>query len=361
MHNITLVKKARKGGEVALFFRYSPAVILEDGKKIEYEDLKVTIFANPSDENQALFNRKVEQHVEKYRMKRILQIIENRFEISEADRLGKDFLEFYRKQAMGMSSKAYVSYKHLERFVKGRCRFCDIDLEFCERYKVFLLKSINPRSGKPLSHNTASSYYSTFLSVVKAAYKMRYLREDFSRSLSQIQWDRSRKREFLSEDEIEMLASADFKHKDIQRAALLSCETGLRRSDIIDLMGKYIVQRGESWYIDKVMVKTGQQVCVPLTDRARSLIGNVSADRHVFPDVSIKRLNCHLPNLIKASGITKHITFHSFRHTYAQRLTFKGVDVRAISAVMGHKTIGTTMTYAGIPNEIACAIIKKLT
>lgn len=310
MHNVTLVKKVRKGGEVALFFKFSPALTLENGKRMEYEDLKVTLFAEPNNEIQKKFNQKVEEYIEIYRMKRSIQIIENRFDIYEADRIKKDFLEFYRKQAADMTFKAYASYKHFELFVRGRCRFCDIDLEFCERYKAFLLKSINPRSGKLLSHNSASSYYSAFLSVIKAAYKMKYLREDFSQSLSQIQWDRTRKREFLSEDETKMLVSADFKHKDIQRAALLSCETGLRRSDIIDFMGKHIVQRGESWYIDKVMVKTGQQVCVPLTDKARSLIGNVSADSHVFPEVNISRLNCHLPDLIRASGITKHITFH---------------------------------------------------
>lgn len=63
----------------------------------------------------------------------------------------------------------------------------------------------------------------------------------------------------------------------------------------------------------------------------------------------------------KASGIAKHITFHSFRHTYAQRLSLKGIDIRAISNVLGHKNISTTMTYAGLRKDMVCSIIESLT
>ena len=360
MYNVTLIRQKRKGGEVALFFRYCPAVVTRDGKKIEYEDLKISIYANPKNEAQARFNERIESMVEDIRLRRAFEIMENRFELYNPERNKKDFLEFYRHQAAAISDKAYSSFLHLERFTSGRCRFYNITIELCEGFKQFLLKSINPRTGRPLSQNTASAYYSTFISILKTAYRMKHLPEDITLSLTNIRWDRTKRKEYLNEDEIEMLSAVDFKHKDIQRAALLSCETGLRRSDIIDLRGKHIIQRGDSWYIEKVMVKTGEQVCIPLTQKARQLIGSISQDAYVFPSLTICRINRFLPELIKASGTAKHITFHSFRHTYAQRLSLKGIDIRAISNVLGHKNISTTMIYAGLRKDMVCSIIESL-
>lgn len=50
--------------------------------------------------------------------------------------------------------------------------------------------------------------------------------------------------------------------------------------------------------------------------------------------------------MYKESGIyRKNLTIHSLRHTYAERLRRKGIDVATISKLMGHSSLETTAIY----------------
>ena len=52
-----------------------------------------------------------------------------------------------------------------------------------------------------------------------------------------------------------------------------------------------------------------------------------------------------------------NFTWHCFRHTFASRLVMKGVDLRTVQELMGHKSILTTMRYAHLtPGHQAAAV-----
>ena len=48
---------------------------------------------------------------------------------------------------------------------------------------------------------------------------------------------------------------------------------------------------------------------------------------------------------LKESGITKHITFHCFRHTYAALQLELGTDIYTVQHLLAHKNVATTQIY----------------
>ncbi len=72
----------------------------------------------------------------------------------------------------------------------------------------------------------------------------------------------------------------------------------------------------------------------------------------VIPVLSNQKMNAYLKEIADVCGITKNLTFHLARHTFATTVTLaKGIPIETVSKMLGHTNIQTTQIYARITND----------
>ena len=171
--------------------------------------------------------------------------------------------------------------------------------------------------------------------------------------------------EVLTTDEVDRLERAiDFSKWEAQRnkaivEVLFSC--GLRVSELVSL-------RLSDLYLDdrfiRVKGKGRKERLVPISDSAVEQLKLWFADRNqmdIKPGeedyVFLNRRGKHLTRtmiliMVKRlgadAGIQKTISPHTLRHSFATALLEGGADLRAIQAMLGHESIGTTEIYTHI-------------
>jgi site-specific recombinase XerD len=73
-----------------------------------------------------------------------------------------------------------------------------------------------------------------------------------------------------------------------------------------------------------------------------------------------QKVNSYLKIIAELTGINKRLSFHSSRHTFATNSLEKGVDIAAVSSLMGHRTIKTTQIYAKVTRKRKVDVIRHL-
>jgi integrase len=231
--------------------------------------------------------------------------------------------------------------------------FSQINLKLIEDFRQFLITA--PCGGNKkgtVSQNTAATYFSIFKAALKQAFIDGYLSIDLSAKVKGIQEQESR-REYLTVEELNTLASTECDRPILKRAALFSALTGLRHCDIQKLRWSEVQKDGENYRLNFTQQKTKGVEYMPISEQAYSLCGEQQApERLVFEDLPDPSwISKPLERWIKSAGITRRITFHCFRHTYATLQLAGGTDIYTVSKMLGHTNVRTTQVYAKVVDE----------
>lgn len=273
-----------------------------------------------------------------------------------------DFIKYFEdlrdKRHQNSSKSIRVNWdrevKLMKMFTEGKPMiFSTIDMNLLEDYKNFLINAPQGGSKKgTITRNTASTYFSIFKAGLHQAFIDGYLTVDIAAKAKNIAYS-DKQREYLTIDELNTLAATPCDRPIMKRASLFSALTGMRHSDIQKLKWKEIIKDGEHYRILFTQQKTKGVQYMSISDQAYQLCGERGEpDRLVFEGLQDPSwINKPLERWIKAAGITKHITFHCFRHTYATLQLTNGTDIYTVSKMLGHTKVTTTQIYAKIVDE----------
>lgn len=367
---VKLRTKAISGNRQSLYLDFYPAIPHpETGEPTRREFLGLYLF----DKAKTLVDKKhnAEQRTlaEQIRQKRDKQLngnealnsLEKRMiEKDEKEQeLGeRSFIEYFKQLADKRKASNYdnwVSASHyLEKFTNGSLKFAELNEKFCNDFKDFLLTSPSNRSSKKaLSQNSAVSYFNKLKASLKQAYKDGYLQIDLNQRVEAIKQAETQ-RNFLTIEELNTLVKTDCTIPLLKQAALFSALTGLRFSDIEKLVwGELEYIEGNGYFIKFKQQKTKGAEMMPISEQAFNLLGQRKEPKaKVFEGLYYSaHTNLHLFKWITKAGITKDITFHCFRHTFATLQLSNGTDIYTVSKMLGHRELKTTQVYAKIIDQ----------
>lgn len=336
---VTLRTRPLKNGMLSYYLDYYPGYRdQETMKTIRHEGLNIYIYANPKNERERNFNATMSEKAEAIRCRRFESIVNDRYDFFDRHKLKADFLEYYRKQLRKHDQKWEFVYHHFYNFVHGKCTFEEIDIDLCNKFREYLLNAKQLRRDDRISKNSASGYWSTFKGLLKILYRNRLIKTNINDFLDKIEIEDTPK-DYLSVEELYKLAETPCKKPILKTAALFSCLTSLRISDILSLQWHEIVDFAAGGKcVHTITQKTKTEDIIPVSDEALQLIG-YSPEKTGLVFKGLKRSWTQHPmkEWIREAGITKNITFHSYRHSYAVIQISLGTDIYTVSKMLMYR------------------------
>ena len=287
--------------------------------------------------------------------------------------LGKDqkhrsLLELYQehneeiKELVGreFSSGAYLRHlrtrKHLRNFINKKYQqedayLRDIDLRFITQFEHYLkVKKIG-------NQNTITKYIVNLKKIIRIAYANDWISKDpffhWKAKWAPVE------REALTERELQLLIDTELHPKRLEQVRdifLFCCFTGLSYSDVKNLSDQHIVLGidGKRW-INTRRAKTDAKSIIPLLPTAENILSKYQGKQPnkamglLLPVISNQKLNTYLKEIAILCEITKKLTFHLSRHTFATTITLSnGVPIESVSRMLGHRSLKTTQIYAKV-------------
>ena len=294
--------------------------------------------------------------------------------------LVNDFTEHLEVEG-GRSLKTIENYRlYLERFIEfsGDITVDKITSEQVRRFRLWLNRHSN-NNDQSLSLITQSYH----LIALRGFLTYLSRRDIQSLSADKIILPKTTRKQvtFLHYDEVSSLLSQidlDTEAGLRDRAIIeLLFSSGLRVSELVNLNRDHInlnrkefMVRGKGQKDRPVFVSKGaaERVSDYLASRHDSLVPlfisysrfagqtDTSGDYRRLQSRSIQRMVSHYA---KMAGITKHVSPHTLRHSFATDLLMNGADLRSVQAMLGHSNISTTQVYTHVTDQHLKDVFEK--
>lgn len=334
--------------------------INHNGKR-RYEFLKLYIIPDDAP-NARTLNENTMQAAQAIKSRRLIELTNEKAGITAPLRsrltlaeYGAAYMERKRKKGQkSVAEQIRYLFRHLAEWKMDGVKIADIDKRFCLQLSEKLKSS-------GLKQATQGHYFQAFGTLLNEAVRAEII---VVNPVSKLETsDKIRKvspeREFLTADEVAKLIATPIRKKPtlcasweiLKQAFLFSCFCGLRVSDLRALRWQDIHQRQGYKEVRITMQKTRTELVLPLSDEALKWL----PERPQYAKDSspiFSRLDDYANRILKEwaenAGISKCISFHTARHSFATMLITYGADLYAVSKLLGHSDIQVTQIYAKV-------------
>ena len=166
---VTLRTRKIKGGEqLSFYLDYYPGYRDESTMKVmRHESLGIYIYAKPKIQREKDYNDRMREKAEALRCRRYESIVNERYDFFDRDKMKGDSLAYFKQKADKKNCKWQHVYKHFARFCNNKCRFDEINVDFCNKFREYLLTAPQTIHTEHKLHiNSIAGYWSTFRAVL---------------------------------------------------------------------------------------------------------------------------------------------------------------------------------------------------
>lgn len=290
-----------------------------------------------------------------------------------------DFLE-YLEIEQNRSQKTIANYDHyltrLEDFA-GDIKVSDIDQELIRKWRLWL-----NRLGTNVSDELQKTTQNYHLIALRSFLKFCAKRDIPCLQPDKIELAKTTRKQvtFLNPEELNQI----FAQPNIQtlpglrdRAILeLLFSSGLRVSELVGLNRDHINlkrrefmvrgkgQKDRPIFISEQAAAWVQGYLNKRTDASQPLFIRYSGQKAVDTSGDYQRLTARsvqrmVARYAKLAGITKHVSPHTLRHSFATDLLMNGADLRSVQALLGHSNIATTQIYTHVTDPHLKSVHEK--
>ena len=233
----------------------------------------------------------------------------------------------------------------------------DLTVENVHKFDAYLHRikkhqtDAETKAGKPveyISQATVRNYHKDIKALLGRALKFGLIQANpYDRMKGEIKRGDVESVEFLTTEELARIEALTLNDGSMLAAArdmfVFQAYTGMAYSDMQGFRLDDCRRDGDRWLLAKKRVKTGVTYYVQLLPQALAVAERYGGE---LPKVAVQVYNRNLKKIADSTGITKRLTSHVGRHTFATWALHKGVALERVSKMLGHAKITQTQRYA---------------